>query len=85
MGRLRCWRATLGYFPARSATLRRLGSFRHGEGVKTVQRRLGHSSAAIALDIYTHLWSDSDDRTRKVVELALSAPADTVRAEERSS
>ncbi|MGH4014352.1 MAG: tyrosine-type recombinase/integrase [Pseudonocardiaceae bacterium] len=41
----------------------------HGESVKTVQRRLGHSSAAVTLDTYTHLWPDSDDQTRKAVEL----------------
>lgn len=58
---------------------------RHGESVKTVQKRLGHSSAAVTLDIYTHLWPDSDDRTRQAVEQALSALAGTVRAETRSS
>ena len=44
-----------------------------------MQRRLGHSSAVATLDTYTHLWSDSDDRKREVVESALSAVADTVR------
>ena len=39
---------------------------RHGESVKRVQTRLGHSSAAITLDTYTHLWPDSDDRTREL-------------------
>jgi integrase len=58
---------------------------RHGESVKTVQRRLGHSSAAITLDVYTHLWPDSDDRTREAVELALSASADSARTGGRSS
>ncbi|MGH3694368.1 MAG: hypothetical protein ACRDRX_10370 [Pseudonocardiaceae bacterium] len=58
---------------------------RHGENVKTVQRRLGHSSAAVTLDCYTHLWPDSDDRTRQAIEQALTAPADTVRTTERSS
>ncbi|MGH3785857.1 MAG: tyrosine-type recombinase/integrase [Pseudonocardiaceae bacterium] len=61
----------------------------HGENVKTVQRRLGHSSAAMTLDTYTHLWPDSDDRTRQAVERALSAKieaaADTVRTTGRSS
>jgi integrase len=57
---------------------------RHGESVKTVQRRLGHSSAAMTLDTYTHLWPDSDDRTRDAVAQALSGPADTVRTTERS-
>lgn len=36
---------------------------RHGESVKTVQARLGHSSAAQTLDVYSHLWPDSDDQT----------------------
>lgn len=58
---------------------------RHGESVKTVQKRLGHSSAAMTLDTYAHLWPDSDDRTRQAVERALSAPADNSRTEERSS
>jgi integrase len=38
---------------------------RHGESVKTVQRRLGHATAAETLDTYSHLWPDSDDRTRE--------------------
>ena len=58
---------------------------RHGESVKTVQRRLGHSSAAITLDTYAHLWPDADDTTRAAVEQALSARADSARTEERSS
>lgn len=58
---------------------------RHGENVKTVQKRMGHSSAAVTLDTYAHLWPDADDRTREAVERALSAPADTVRTTERSS
>jgi integrase len=54
----------------------------HGESVKVVQKRLGHSSAAVTLDIYAHLWPDSDDRTREAVEFALAgvaAPADSLR------
>ncbi|KMM46520.1 integrase [Cellulomonas sp. A375-1] len=46
---------------------------RHGESVKTVQARLGHKSATETLDTYSHLWPDSDDRTREAVDLALSA------------
>ena len=41
---------------------------RHGESVKTVQSRLGHASAVEMLDTYSHLWPDSDERTRQVVE-----------------
>jgi integrase len=46
---------------------------RHGESVKTVQARLGHASAAETLDTYSHLWPDSDDRTRAAVDAVLGA------------
>ncbi|WP_456824166.1 tyrosine-type recombinase/integrase [Cellulomonas sp. P5_E12] len=44
---------------------------RHGESVKTVQARLGHASAVETLDTYSHLWPDSDDRTREAVDAAM--------------
>lgn len=44
---------------------------RAGESVKVVQARLGHQSAALTLNVYSHLWPDSEDRTRSAVELAL--------------
>ncbi len=50
-----------------------------GESVKTVQRRLGHSSAAMTLDVYSHLWPDSDERSRAAIDSYLGATADTVR------
>jgi integrase len=53
---------------------------RHGESVKVVQSRLGHASASETLDTYSHLWPDSDDRTRTAVDSVLSA--DSVRTEE---
>ncbi|MEE1807180.1 hypothetical protein [Streptomyces sp. BE133] len=31
--------------------------------VKTVSERLGHTNAAMTLNIYTHLWPDSEERT----------------------
>jgi integrase len=43
----------------------------HGESVKTVQSRLGHASATETLDIYGHLWPDSEERTRAAVDLVL--------------
>lgn len=46
---------------------------RHGESVKVVQSRLGHASAAETLDTYSHLWPDSDDRTRVAVDEVLGA------------
>lgn len=49
---------------------------RHGESVKTVQRRLGHATAAETLDTYAHLWPDSEDRTRDAVD-AILRPAHT--------
>lgn len=52
---------------------------RHGESVKTVQRRLGHKSAVETLDTYGHLWPDADDRTREAVDIVLAAPADSLR------
>lgn len=45
---------------------------RHGESVKTVQARLGHASAAETLDTYSHLWPDSEDRTRAAVDEVLN-------------
>lgn len=48
---------------------------RHGEAVKTVQSRLGHATAAETLDTYSHLWPDSDDRTREAVDTVLRRPA----------
>jgi integrase len=44
---------------------------RHGESVKVVQLRLGHASAAETLDTYSHLWPDSEDRTREAVDSVL--------------
>jgi integrase len=49
---------------------------RHGESVKVVQARLGHASAAETLDTYSHLWPDSEDRTRRPIDSVLGAPAD---------
>jgi integrase len=45
----------------------------HAESVKVVQRRLGHKSAVETLDTYSHLWPDSEDRTREAVDLVLGA------------
>jgi integrase len=45
----------------------------HGESVKVVQDRLGHSSATMTLDTYGHLWPDSEDSTRAAVDAVLGA------------
>jgi integrase len=52
---------------------------RAGESVKVVQERLGHTSAAMTLDVYSHLWASDDDRTRAAVEDALGTLADISR------
>jgi len=46
---------------------------RHGESVKTVQARLGHATAVETLNVYGHLWPDSEDRTRTAVDELLGA------------
>ncbi len=51
---------------------------RHGESVKVVQTRLGHASAGETLDTYSHLWPDSEDRTRQAVDLVLGAPVSSM-------
>ena len=52
---------------------------RHGESVKVVQARLGHSSATETLDTYSHMWPDSEDLTRAAVDEVLGATADYLR------
>ena len=41
---------------------------RQGADVKLVQARLGHKSAQTTIDIYGHLWPDSDERTRTAID-----------------
>ena len=50
-----------------------------GAPVKQVQTVLGHSSAVITLQTYSHLWPGDDDRTREVMDAALSPLADSLR------
>ena len=57
-----------------------------GCDVVTVQRALGHSSAALTLTTYSHLWPDASDRTRsaagELLEQALGgAAADGLRTD----
>ena len=59
------------------------GLIRAGCDVVTVQRAPGHSSAAITLTTYSHLWPDANDRTRKaaggLMDQALGSAADALR------
>jgi integrase len=44
-----------------------------GQSIKVVQRRLGHKDAHETLNVYAHLWPDSEDSTREAVDLVLGA------------
>lgn len=57
---------------------------RHGEFVKTVQARLGHASASETLDTTSHLWPDSDERTRDAVDPVLRSAADYLRTSDET-
>lgn len=46
-----------------------------GESVTVVARRLGHANPSETLRTYSHLWPDSDDRTRQVVDAAFLGAA----------
>lgn len=46
-----------------------------GADVKVVQARLRHSSAKTTLDTYAHLWPDSEESTRAVIDAAMTARA----------
>jgi integrase len=50
-----------------------------GASVKQVQERLGHATAVITLQTYAHLWPGDDDRTRDLIDAALSPLADSTR------
>ena len=65
------WAQWIGLLVTTAALL-----IRHREPVKTVQVRLGHAIAAETLDTYSHLWPDSDDRTRTAVDSVLGTAAD---------
>jgi integrase len=47
---------------------------RQGADVKLVQARLGHKSAQTTIDIYGHLWPDSDERTRTAIDAVFDRP-----------
>jgi integrase len=44
-----------------------------GADVKVVQARMRHASAKTTLDVYGHLWPDSDESTREAVDVVLTA------------
>ncbi len=53
-----------------------------GESVTVVARRLGHANPSETLRTYSHLWPNSDERTRSVVDAAFRVdPADCLRTD----
>jgi site-specific recombinase XerD len=56
-----------------------LGPLKSGASIKQVQTVLGHASAVITLQTYSHLWPGDDDRTRDVMDAALTPLADSLR------
>ena len=50
-----------------------------GASVRQVQRILGHASAAVTLDVYSHLWPGDDERARTILNAAVEQAADSVR------
>jgi hypothetical protein len=56
--------------------------------VVIVQGALGHSSAAITLTTYSHLWPDANDRTRRaageLLDQSLAAAADELRTHDQN-
>ncbi|UYG15641.1 site-specific integrase [Brachybacterium huguangmaarense] len=59
-----------------------------GCDVVTVQRALGHSTPAITLNVYSHLWPSAEDRTRTaaadLMTAVLDPAADSVRTTEQN-
>ena len=53
------------------------GLIADGCDVVTVQHALGHSSASITLNVYSHLWPKAEDRTRAAAANLMGATADS--------
>lgn len=43
-----------------------------GASVKAVQRQLGHEKATTTLDVYAHLWPNSEDTTRRALDAGMT-------------
>jgi integrase len=43
-----------------------------GDGRVTISHRLGHASPTIALNVYGHVFSNTDDRAAEIMEVAFS-------------
>jgi integrase len=43
-----------------------------GLDVLTISRRIGHASAAITLEVYGHLFSNTDERAAEIMQAAFA-------------
>jgi len=66
--------------PARAAPHRRQPRIASGADVKVVQQMLGHSSAAMTMDVYRHLFSDRLDEVADALDNARSEAAKSAAA-----
>jgi integrase len=55
---------------------------RAGLSVRVVSERLGHSSAAMTLNVYAHLWPDDEDRSRAAIDDVFRREVPTMRPRE---
>src|SRR3954452_17631645 len=60
-----------------SKAWRRAATVAGAEGLRSHDPR--HSSAAMTLYVYSHLWPDSDERSRAAIDAPFGAPADSAR------
>ena len=86
-GQLGPWQMQRAFRAARAQVGRRPAGFRFhdlrhlyaslliasGADVKVVQTRMRHASGKVTIDVYSHLWPDSDDSTRAAVDKVLAA------------
>ncbi|MFD5256319.1 tyrosine-type recombinase/integrase [Streptomyces bobili] len=49
-----------------------------GESPKVIQKRMGHSSIKITMDVYGHLYPESEQRTRNVIDRAFDGGQPTI-------
>jgi len=82
------WKKLLGAATAATGVAVTSHGFRHffasaqiagGASVKQVQTLLGHASAVVTLRTYTHLRPGDEDRSRDLMDAALSPLADSLR------
>jgi integrase len=56
-----------------------------GQSVKVVSDRLGHSNAAMTLNVYSHLFPADEDRTREAIDAAFGRDVPHLRPAKGSS